>query len=53
MTSLDLYCERCSPDFWAEPVNALTNISFLVAAFFGRRLAVCICLTVPCLQRGI
>jgi hypothetical protein len=33
----DLYCERTSPDFWAEPVNALTNICFLIAAWFGWR----------------
>lgn len=26
------YCERQSADFWAEPVNALTNGAFLVAA---------------------
>jgi len=26
------YCERLSPAFWAEPVNALTNIAFLIAA---------------------
>lgn len=31
-TAVDLYCERTSPDFWAEPVNALTNLSFVVAA---------------------
>jgi ubiquinone/menaquinone biosynthesis C-methylase UbiE len=30
---IDLYCERLSPDFWAEPVNAFTNASFLIAAF--------------------
>lgn len=29
---LDLYCERNSAAFWAEPVNALTNLSFIVAA---------------------
>lgn len=29
---LDLYCERTAPGFWAEPVNALSNASFLVAA---------------------
>lgn len=31
-TSLDLYCERCSAEFWAEPINALSNGSFLLAA---------------------
>jgi len=31
-TPIDLYCERLSPSFWAEPVNALSNIAFLLAA---------------------
>ena len=30
---IDLYCERASTDFWAEPVNALSNAAFLVAAW--------------------
>jgi hypothetical protein len=30
---LDSYCERASPAFWAEPINAVTNLAFLVAAF--------------------
>ncbi|MDT8911973.1 ceramidase domain-containing protein [Amycolatopsis sp. PS_44_ISF1] len=29
---LDDYCERVSPAFWAEPVNALSNAVFLLAA---------------------
>src|SRR5258708_279955 len=29
---LSLYCERTDASFWAEPVNALTNLAFLVAA---------------------
>jgi Ceramidase len=29
---LDLYCERTDASFWAEPVNALTNVAFLIAA---------------------
>lgn len=29
---LDFYCERTSSDLWAEPFNALSNASFLVAA---------------------
>ena len=36
---IDLYCERTSPDFWAEPVNALTNALFLVSAWFVWRRA--------------
>lgn len=31
-TAIDLYCERTSADFWAEPLNALSNLSFVVAA---------------------
>jgi Ceramidase len=30
--SVDGYCERLDPSFWAEPVNALTNAAFLVSA---------------------
>lgn len=29
---VDPYCERTGPEYWAEPVNALTNGAFLVAA---------------------
>ena len=29
---VDLYCERVDASFWAEPVNALTNAAFLIAA---------------------
>src|SRR5262245_19694172 len=32
-TPVDLYCERGPPSFWAEPLNALSNIAFLVAAY--------------------
>ena len=28
---IDLYCERLGPSFWAERVNALTNIAFILA----------------------
>lgn len=37
-TPIDLYCERLDPSFWAEPVNALTNVAFLVAAGAAFRL---------------
>jgi hypothetical protein len=37
---LDLYCERVDPGFWAEPVNALTNIAFVFSAYFCWRIAV-------------
>lgn len=35
----NIYCERTSPDFWSEPVNALTNVCFLIAAWFCWRRA--------------
>lgn len=30
---IDGYCERLDPGYWAEPVNAVTNAAFLIAAF--------------------
>jgi len=32
MRAVDAYCERTGPEYWAEPVNALTNAAFLIAA---------------------
>ncbi|MEJ2852997.1 MULTISPECIES: hypothetical protein [unclassified Saccharothrix] len=29
---MDVYCERLSDGFWAEPLNAVSNVAFLVAA---------------------
>jgi hypothetical protein len=37
---VDLYCERIGPGFWAEPVNAFTNIGFVFAAWIVWRFAV-------------
>jgi hypothetical protein len=34
---LNTYCERLGPEFWAEPVNAVTNLAFIVAAVVGWR----------------
>ncbi|MEM6636352.1 MAG: ceramidase domain-containing protein [Pseudomonadota bacterium] len=31
-TTIDGYCERLDTGFWAEPINAMTNIAFLLAA---------------------
>lgn len=30
---VDGYCERLGPGYWAEPLNAVTNAAFLIAAF--------------------
>jgi len=29
---VDAYCERLEPGFWGEPLNAVTNLAFIVAA---------------------
>jgi hypothetical protein len=36
--SVDIYCERLDASFWAEPINAITNLSFIVAGLFIWRL---------------
>lgn len=32
MRQIDIYCERLGPAFWAEPINAVSNGAFLLAA---------------------
>src|SRR3712207_1850463 len=32
------YCERIDAHFWAEPLNAITNVAFLLAAALAARL---------------
>ena len=27
------YCERTADTFWAEPINATTNLAFIIAAY--------------------
>ncbi|WP_420411898.1 hypothetical protein [Roseibium sp.] len=29
---MDIYCERIGPEFWSEPINAVTNAAFFLAA---------------------
>ena len=36
---IDIYCERLVPGLWAEPLNAITNAAFFIAAFFAWMLA--------------
>ena len=38
LNSVDIYCERLDASFWAEPINAISNLSFIVAGFFLWRL---------------
>ena len=48
---IDAYCERLEPGIWAEPLNAVTNLAFLIAAVVmwwrsgGRGLAGLMCLS--------
>ncbi len=32
LAAVDGYCERVGPGYWAEPLNALTNLAFVLAA---------------------
>ncbi|MEM7471902.1 MAG: ceramidase domain-containing protein [Pseudomonadota bacterium] len=32
---VDIYCERTDPTYWAEPINAVSNMAFILAAFWG------------------
>lgn len=32
---IDLYCERLGPGLWAEPLNAISNAAFLIAAGYA------------------
>lgn len=36
---VDNYCERMDFSFWGEPLNAVTNAAFLIAAFIAWRVA--------------
>lgn len=35
LQAVDIYCERTSPAYWAEPVNAVSNLSFVLAALWA------------------
>lgn len=35
---IDGYCERIAPGFWGEPLNAVTNLAFIIAAAIAWRL---------------
>ena len=34
---IDLYCERLDAGLWAEPLNALSNLVFIIAGLWGVR----------------
>lgn len=33
LNPVDIYCERLNDSFWSEPINAITNLAFLIAGF--------------------
>lgn len=33
--SVDIYCERLGPEYWAEPWNAVSNAAFIIAALWA------------------
>lgn len=37
---VDIYCERVDASFWSEPLNAITNAAFIVAALLAWNTAV-------------
>jgi len=37
MAQVDAYCERTDFSFWSEPVNALTNLGYLLVALWALR----------------
>lgn len=39
LAPIDIYCERVSAAFWAEPLNALSNLAFIAAALWAGALA--------------
>lgn len=36
---IDAYCERTGPEFWSEPLNAVTNAAFIVAGLAALAIA--------------
>lgn len=35
---IDIYCERVDTSFWAEPVNAVSNLAFIIASLLAFKL---------------
>lgn len=34
---IDAYCERTGPEIWSEPLNAVSNLAFILAGLWGLR----------------
>lgn len=35
--AIDSYCERTGPELWSEPLNAVSNLAFILAGLWGLR----------------
>jgi len=33
LNPVDIYCERLDTSFWSEPINAITNLTFIIAGY--------------------
>ncbi|NDC21523.1 MAG: hypothetical protein EBZ56_07875, partial [Burkholderiaceae bacterium] len=33
LNPVDIYCERLDASFWSEPINAITNLAFIIAGW--------------------
>ena len=44
---IDMYCERTDASFWSEPVNAMTNLSYLAGAWIVWRAVARVRWTLP------
>ena len=54
LRDIDGYCERIDASYWAEPVNALTNLAFVLAAvLMWRRSAGAPLARVLCIVLGV
>ncbi|ARE38840.1 Arginine/ornithine antiporter ArcD [Rhodovulum sp. P5] len=55
---IDAYCERTDPTYWSEPINAVTNAAFVIAALVmwprakGQPLARALCIVLAVIGVG-
>ncbi|NCV65913.1 MAG: hypothetical protein EBW16_06880 [Burkholderiaceae bacterium] len=40
LSPIDIYCERLDASFWSEPINAITNLAFIIAGWLLCQLAI-------------
>jgi len=58
LREIDGYCERVGPHYWAEPINAVTNLAFVLVALimwrrsFGVPMARALCVVLALIGTG-